>query len=211
MKKQIVILMFAILLLTSMIAYTVAQETSTTSTSVSESEITIPDNETVSITPDKPFFYGLNRALERVSLALTLGKAAKAEKGLKHAEKRLLELKQMIEEKKFTEAEKALKEYEQDMDRVRARIQEFKDENNPKLELEQKLKLQNKLELLENNEDRLETTVQVKVFGNLSEQEQEKVNQMIELLQNNTTRAVIWMNDSITGARIRIKARYALS
>jgi len=202
--------MFAILILTSIVAFAVAEETVVT-TPVSESEITIPTTETVSATPDKPILWGLNNAIERISITLTAGKSAKAERGLKNAERRLLEIRQMIEEKKFAQAEKSMKAFKEDVKQVEARIKEIKDEKNPKLELRQKLNLQNKLEELEENQDRLETTIQVKVFGNLSEQEQEKVNQIIELLQNSTAKANIWLTDAISGAKIRIKAKYGLS
>lgn len=69
------------------------------------------------ITPDSPF-YGLDRAMERISLALTFNKSAKAQKGLKHAQERLAEVKAMIEAKKFDKAEEAGENYEDDMDDV---------------------------------------------------------------------------------------------
>jgi len=228
MKKQIAISMFAILLIASTIAFALAEDVETgtsdnesnlvispnptsTELNVPESELTIPENETVGITPDSTIGWGLKRAWERVTLALTLGKAAKAQKGLEHAQSRLLEIRQMLAEKKFAAANKSIEAYKADMEQVRARIQELKDEKNPKNELKEKLKLQAKLERLQDTEDKLETTVQVKVFGNLSEQQQEQVNQMVEMLQNNSARATVWMTDAITGAKIRIKARDSLS
>jgi len=228
MKKQIAISMFAILLIASTIAFALAEDVvagtsdnennlvisptpTSTELNVPESELTIPENETAGITPDSTIGWGLKRAWERVTLALTLGKAAKAQKGLEHAQARLLEIRQMLAEKKFAAANKSIEAYKADMEQAKARIQELKDEKDPKNELKQKLKLQAKLEKLQDTEDKLETTVQVKVFGNLSEQQQEQVNQMVEMLQNNSAKATVWMTDAITGAKIRIKARYALS
>jgi hypothetical protein len=97
MKKQIAISMFAILLIASTIAFALAEDVETgtsdnetnivisptptsTELSVPESELTIPENETAGITPDSTIGWGLKRAWERVTLALTLGKAAKAQK-----------------------------------------------------------------------------------------------------------------------------------
>lgn len=211
MKAKIAMFVLATLLLVNIIAFASAQEEVTTSATVPESEITIPSTETTTVTPDKPLVWGLNRALERIKMAITLGKAAKAEKGLQNAESRLLAINQMIQEKKMDKAEKAIKAYKQDVEKVKAAVQAIKNDKDPEAELKEKIKLQKKLEMLENMEDRLETTVQVKVYGNLSEQEQEKVNAMVALLENSTANALVWMQDSVTGAKIRIKAKASLS
>ncbi len=73
------------------------------------------DDTEAGITPDS-IFYGLDRAMERISLALTFNKAKKAEKGLKYANERLMEVKQMIEENKLEHAEKAQEEHGKTME-----------------------------------------------------------------------------------------------
>ena len=67
------------------------------------------------ITPDSPLYF-LNTALARLGLALTFDKAAKAEKGLKIAQERLLEVQAMTEAGKPEKAEKAEREYEKALD-----------------------------------------------------------------------------------------------
>ena len=53
------------------------------------------DESTGGVTPDSTL-YGLDRAAERLSLLLTIGKAAKAKKGLEHARERVLEARQLV-------------------------------------------------------------------------------------------------------------------
>ncbi len=74
------------------------------------------------ITPDS-LFYGLDRALERINLALTFNKAAKTEKGLKIARERLIEAKKMAEEGKIEETEKAQRGYEEIINKTQRTIE----------------------------------------------------------------------------------------
>lgn len=67
------------------------------------------------ITPDSPLYF-LSTALARLGLALTFDKAAKAEKGLSIALKRLLEVQAMAEAGKPEKAEKAEREYDKALD-----------------------------------------------------------------------------------------------
>ena len=57
------------------------------------------ETEDAGVTPDSPL-YGLDRAMDRIALALTFNKAAKAEKGLNIAQERLMEAKEMADESK---------------------------------------------------------------------------------------------------------------
>ncbi len=72
-----------------------------------ETEVELPE---AGVSPDS-VFHGLDRAIERISLALTLNKVKKAEKALAHAEERLAEVKAMIEAKKLEAAEEAQKQH----------------------------------------------------------------------------------------------------
>lgn len=72
-----------------------------------ELEVELPE---AGVSPDS-VFHGLDRAIERISLALTLDKVKKAEKALAHAEERLAEVKAMIEAKKLEAAEKAQRQH----------------------------------------------------------------------------------------------------
>lgn len=74
------------------------------------------------ITPDSPF-YGLDRAIERIQLALTQNKAERARMGLRFANERLQEVKAMIQEKRHELADKVEDDYEEQMEQVNQEIQ----------------------------------------------------------------------------------------
>lgn len=73
-------------------------------------------------TPDH-LFYGLSVALDKVSLALTSDKHAKARKGLSIAHERLLEINAMREAGKLDKAQKSADNYAATMDVVAAAIE----------------------------------------------------------------------------------------
>ncbi len=92
--KRIVSMFVFILLLTTTMA--VAQEEE------------LPD---AGITPDS-ILYGLDKAFERISLALTFNNAAKAEKRLQMASERLAELKAMTDKGKLEYSNDLAEEYD---------------------------------------------------------------------------------------------------
>lgn len=113
MKK--IFALFAILVLLT--SFVIAEE--------AEPELYEDDIE-AGITPDS-LFYGLDKAMDRISLALTFNKAKKAEKGLKIAQERLMEVKQMIEENKFEHAAKAQEEHGKAMEAAENALGKVKD------------------------------------------------------------------------------------
>lgn len=66
------------------------------------------------VTPDS-MLYGLDRAFERISLALTFDRAAKAEKRLQIASERISELKAMVDKGKPEFVEKLKEDYEEEL------------------------------------------------------------------------------------------------
>lgn len=85
-----------------------------------EADVNVSDNgetttaeATVSagITPDSPL-YGLERAMERISLSLTFNKAKKASKALGYAEERLAEVEEMAEEDNVEAAQEAQEDHD---------------------------------------------------------------------------------------------------
>jgi len=75
------------------------------------------------ITPDNPF-YGLDRALERIRLMLTLNKEAKIKLRLMLAEERLAEAKVMAEANKIKLSEELVKEHEKEIETIENEIKE---------------------------------------------------------------------------------------
>ena len=96
MKKIFSIYVFVILLLTAIV---VAQEEE------------LPD---AGVTPDSAL-YGLDKAFERIGLALTFDKAKKAEKRLQIASERLAELKSMTDKGKLKYSDELAKEYDNNL------------------------------------------------------------------------------------------------
>lgn len=66
------------------------------------------------VTPDS-ILHGLDKALERIDLALTFGQANKAEKRLQIANERLAELKEMIDKGKPEFTEELTDDYEEEI------------------------------------------------------------------------------------------------
>ena len=97
--KKILILMVGILLILPLV---VAQEI----------------EENPGITPDMPILYGLDRAMERIRMILTLRNESKVNYGLQNALERLAEVKAMQEKNRMRALEKARKGYEDIMDEI---------------------------------------------------------------------------------------------
>jgi len=76
------------------------------------------------VAPDSPL-YGLDRAMERLRLAVTAGKAAKAKLKLKYAEERLAEAEQMIDEDKVEEADEAQEAHDEELEEVEELVEEL--------------------------------------------------------------------------------------
>src|SRR3989338_5702925 len=81
------------------------------------------------VTPDSPL-WGIERALERIDLALTLNKSKKAKKGLAHARERLAEVQLMIAAKKAQHAEKAQQAHDEDLAGVEEAVDDLESDGN---------------------------------------------------------------------------------
>jgi len=115
------IFMMALLFVTPM---AVAQDAPVDTESVDEVEIDVELDEDAGITPDSAL-YGIDKALERISLALTFNRAKKARLRLRHAEERLAEVKAMIEEGKEAEASEAQADHDELIEEVETDIDEI--------------------------------------------------------------------------------------
>lgn len=82
------------------------------------------DLEEPGITPDSPL-YGLDRAIERIGLALTFDKAKRSEKALRNAEERLAEVKAMVEANKLEHAERAQERHAEMLERAEEAAEEI--------------------------------------------------------------------------------------
>ena len=115
--KSVTIFLFALLFVLS-VPLALAQE--------AESEITVDPQveQEAGITASNPF-WGLDRALEKISLSLTFNRASKAEKGLRYADERLAELQVLIAENNVKEISQAQQAYEQELTQVTKQAEEI--------------------------------------------------------------------------------------
>ncbi len=75
------------------------------------------------VKPDS-ILYGLDRAIERIELALARGHARKADVHLNHAKERLAEVKALVEENKTEDVEDTLDDYQEEMEEAASEIEE---------------------------------------------------------------------------------------
>ena len=81
------------------------------------------------VTPDSPF-YGLDRAIERIQLALTQNRAERAKMGLQFAYERLREIRAMEKVNRTELADKVDEDYDEQMEQVNEEIEELGNETN---------------------------------------------------------------------------------
>jgi len=137
MKGTNIIAMLAISLLVLSPFVLAQNETPSNETALEITEVSVQD-EAVSeeleiadagIGPDS-VVYGLDRAIERINLALTLNKVRRAEKALLIAEERLAEVKAMIEKNKLDKAEIAEQKYKEITEENEKTIDEIESNGN---------------------------------------------------------------------------------
>ncbi len=92
------------------------------------------------VTPDSPL-WGLERAQERIKLALTFNRAEKAKLRLQNAEERLAEVQVMIQEQKLEQAEKAERAHKKDLADLETDLEELQAEDT-EVELEQAVEIE---------------------------------------------------------------------
>lgn len=137
------------------------------------------------ITPDSPF-WGIDKAIERISLALTFDKAAKAKKGLAYARERLIEVKAMITEKKLEAATEAQEVHDEIMENVNEDIAELGDS-------EQELAEETELEGAINEHRTLVQeidNIKLKIKG-LTAEQQNQLNALVASMESATVKVQI--------------------
>jgi len=176
-----------------------------------EEEEVIEDLEEVQeeagITPDQPVLWGLERAIERISLALTFNKAAKAKKGLVHARERLQEVQLMIARKRLEAAAKAQETYNDIVEDIEENVAELGD--GAEEELADELEIENEL----NNQRMLVEKIQnIRLrLKNLSEEQRNRIRTLVGALNTSSESLKVKVIAKMEKARIKIKAKEGLS
>lgn len=161
MSKKSISLLAIILSICLILPFVIAQDTT----------VSIEDLPEAGTTPDS-IFWGIDRALENINLALTFDKSAKAQKGLQHAHERLLEVKVMIEKNKLDHAEKAELAHKRKLEKVRIDIASLAEEEEE--DIEKVAELENALDNQENELENIRTRVRIKIEGLTLTEEQKK-------------------------------------
>jgi hypothetical protein len=122
MKKSLTILITLLLIFT--VPVLAVHEDGHEEIAEEENELT---DEDAGITPDSPL-WGVERAFERINLALTFDKAAKARKRLVIARERLAETSAMVKAKKLDHAARAQERHDRVLEEAEKDISEVSDE-----------------------------------------------------------------------------------
>ncbi len=159
------------------------------------------------VTPDS-FLWGVDRALEQISLLLAANPEAKAVKGLEIAQERLLEVKAMAEERNLPALEKAQKAHHKVLLRVKENVQLLDDED-PEALLEKELELDKKLLAHQEQVAEVEAKlkVKIKVEGALSAEQQAKLDEFLASLGESAEEVEVEIKNKKDKTKIRIKEK----
>lgn len=159
------------------------------------------------ITPDS-FLWGVDKALEQISLLITFNPEAKAVKGLEIARERLMEVKVMAEEKNLPALEKAQKGHHKALLKVKENVKEL-EEDNPEELLETELEIEK--ELLQHREDleeiKTKLKVKMKIDGELSPEQQEALDGFLATLGESAEEVEIEIKSRKEETKIKIKEK----
>jgi len=189
----------ALVLALSFLAVSVsAQETD-----VSE-EIEVED---AGVTPDSPL-HGLDRALDRINLALTFNKQKKAEKALRIAEERLSEAEEMAEEGKLDEAAEAEEEHNELVDEAEFAVEEIEsngDEETAKESLEEVLKVKHKIASHSEKVSLVKQRILERQAERMSPEQLAKLRAVFERIENKALETENKINQKKENVKTRLK------
>ena len=174
-----------------------------------EDVVEIPENVTDEAgTLPGSWTWGIDRALERISMSITFGKSAKAKKGLVHARERLMEVQAMIAQKRMAQAARAQEAYDDIMEGVQENVDALG--NGDEIgDLEDETELE---AALAENEDLVEQVGKLKTkFKGLTPEEEDAVNAIVGSLGDSTTDAKVQVQMKKNKTKIKIKAKGGLT
>ena len=157
------------------------------------------------ITPDS-FLWGLDKALEQISLLLATSPSSKATKGLEHAQERLAEIKIMIEENKLDAAEKAEESHGEILAEVQENIDEIEEDNSTE-EMEEIIKIEKELHDHEDEVNQVfgELKIKIKIEGDITQAQQDLIDSILASLVGQTGKVEIEIKNKKDRTRIKIK------
>jgi hypothetical protein len=172
-----------------------------------EASIEAELNQSAGVTPDSPF-YGIDKALDSISLALTFDHAARAEKSLAIAKERLLEVKAMIEENKADKAEDAEKEYEKALKDSEDAVEKIEStDNSAKARADIKAILKIRDETLSHSEKvaLVKERILARMEGNMTTEQYAKLNAIFDRIENKSLQVEAKLAERKEAAKIKYK------
>jgi len=165
--------------------------------------VTAQETEEAGVTPDSKFLWGLERAIERIDLALTFGKSAKAKKGLAHAHERLMEVKAMIAEKRFADAESAQEQHDAEITDVQETVNEIESTNATE-DLSDVQDIESEIQDQQQEVAAL-SNVTLKVKGELTKEQQAKLDAILNDLKDTTAKADVTVKAKKNKVTVKVK------
>ena len=163
----------------------------------------------IGVAPDS-FFYGIDVALDKISLALTTGDVEKARKGLLIAQERLLEVRAMLEANKFREAEEAERNHNYFLNGVSNSIAKTKAsttmENYRKV-----VKIENDFEGHKTQVEFTKDDVKIKFKGGITTSQQDMIDAILANLDSNVKSVKISIDNRKGEIKIKIKQETRMS
>ncbi|MEM5811989.1 MAG: DUF5667 domain-containing protein [Candidatus Aenigmatarchaeota archaeon] len=166
---------------------------------------------TAGITPDN-FLYPLDVALDKLSLLLTFDPTAKARKGLEIARERLLEVREMIIQNKFQDAEKARAEHRSMLNEIENSIKALKIDNSTE-ELKRTLEIEKEIEEHEDEVNSVlgEAVLKVKVKGGLTQEQLQALENFVSTLKNRTDEVKVKIEIKKGEVKTKMKNQFNLT
>jgi len=157
------------------------------------------------ITPDS-FLWGLDKALEQISLLFATSPNEKATKGLEHAKERLAEIKAMIEENKLDAAKKAEESHGETLAGVQENIEEIEDDNSTE-EMKEVIEIEKELQDHEDEVDQVfgELKIKIKIEGEITQAQQDLIDSILASLEGQTGKVEIEIKNKKDKTKIKIK------
>lgn len=176
-------------------------------TAFAQTPVTDEPKITAGITPDS-WLYGLDVAIDHISLLLTFDNGAKARKGLEIARERLLEVKEMVGENKLAAAKRAQSEHANVLGTVQSAVKGIGRTNSTK-EIEEEIEIEKELE---EHKTEIETVkgelkVKIKVKGKITPEQQAMIDSVLASLERKAGEVEIEIENEKGKTKIEIEQK----
>ncbi|MCA9477997.1 MAG: hypothetical protein KC535_02525 [Nanoarchaeota archaeon] len=153
-------------------------------------------------TPDSPL-WGLDVAFDKLSLALTANDQKRADKALAIAEERLSEIKQMVEEQKLEQSEKAKVQHDQIIEKLELQL-EKPESGDDQEQYQRQIEIETKLQEHKENVEAFKAKIEIE--GELTPDQQEKLDALLASLGDRVNQVEIKIKNQKDETKLRLEA-----